>query len=76
MEEDNFFLLDEIDIKVFSQLLRRSSDFEKLNDDDKRILIWFIIKCPRRILSFVDYLGKQYEEINAANLFEDVEAIP
>lgn len=76
MKEEKFFTLDEIDIEVFYQLLRESTDFKKLHEDDRRVLIWFIIKSPQRTLSFIDFLGKKYTDVNAARLAQDVEAIP
>jgi hypothetical protein len=76
MEGDNFFTLDEVDVVVFSRLMRSSPDFGKLDKRDQTMLIWFIIKYPKGIQSFIDYLGKQYKEISASNLFKDVEAIP
>jgi len=75
---NTFFVIDEIDIVVFNMLMRNSSDFKKLHELDQRTLIWFIIKFPRGVASFIDYLGKQYEGeyLNVVKLSEDVEAIP
>lgn len=79
-DENNFMILDESDFKILALLIKRSSEFSKLDFSDQKILVWFLIHAPKKVQSWIDYLTDSYAAqraiaLNGVRLYDDIKGL-
>lgn len=70
-------VLDEIDCKIFFRLMKKSKEFSKLDEVDKKLLAWVTLNWPKRIESWLEFLSIDYPrnksvKIDSAKLLDEV----
>ena len=53
----NFLELDEYDLKILHGLAVRSVEFSTLELVDQKVLVWFLIHQPSRVVGWTSYVG-------------------
>ena len=70
-------MLDETADRLAIKLVRKSSEFYKLEEEDQNLLLYYLTKKPKRIKSWIDFLTADYQKnktinVNFSKLYDEI----
>lgn len=74
---NEFLKIDFQEREIFSSLMKNSTEFFKIEEIDRNVMVWLVCESPSRVKSWLEYLASDYRRksisIDADKLFGDIQ---